>query len=66
MKLIRNKMYIIDSDFSNGGIVKLLSFAKIYCRVEDPDSGMIWETMINRLSELPEAKHTDTRLNDLL
>jgi hypothetical protein len=46
--------YIIDKDFRNGGEVELVSiYGKHFCRVKDPDTGAEWETMMNRLSEMP-------------
>ena len=52
----KNKLYMIDKDFANGGIVYLLSFGNYFCTVKDPDTGAIWETMLYRLSEIDSTK----------
>jgi len=53
--LKKNEFYHIDKEYVNGGRVKFLGYnskIKLTCRVEDPDTGAIWETMTNRLSKL--------------
>lgn len=47
------KEYILDKEFNNGGVVKVIAiYGKLFCRVEDPEGLSEWDTMINRLSEI--------------
>ncbi len=45
--------YVIDGNFANGGIVRLIEEGSIYCIVQDLETGNKWETMKNRLSVIP-------------
>lgn len=50
--LKKGRQYVIDKDFANSGIVILVEYGKNFCRVEDPDTGHMWNTMTSRLSEI--------------
>src|SRR3954464_137930 len=50
--LIEGNVYLIDAKFNNSGNVRLIKKGKLISTVQDLDSGMEWETMTNRLSEV--------------
>lgn len=51
---IAGKKYILDAKYNNGGEVILVSAGRLFCRVKDLDTGIEWDTMLNRLSELEQ------------
>lgn len=44
--------YVLDADFNNGSIIILVSHGDIFGKVKGDNS--VWETMLNRLTEIPE------------
>lgn len=46
------KQYVLDKEFNNTSIVTLVSFGKIFGKVKSEES--TWDTMLCRLSEIPQ------------
>ena len=54
------KIFIRDAQYRNGGKVRLLSFGRILCEVEDVEAKKPtpYASMINRLSRVPDEKES--------
>ena len=45
-------MYILDKEFHGGYQVEVLSCGRMFATVKDLETGQVWQTMVNRLSEV--------------
>lgn len=53
IELVVGNKYIIDEEYANSGLVKLIKiYGKYFCRVRDTETGGEWDTMCDRLTEI--------------
>ena len=53
------KLYFIDREFNNGGVVELIGKGKLFCNVKCIITGAEWGTMTRRLSEATDVEKFD-------
>jgi len=56
MRLAIGNKYVLDAKYRNHGVVILLRVGKHFCTVQDPDTLVEWDVMLNRLSEVDSGK----------
>jgi len=52
------EFYILDKEYNNSSIVKLIEKGNILGLIENPETGSKWRIMLNRLTPIKETDDT--------